>query len=264
MGIFGTRLIDKHTAEWQFEHFEILIRHLSHDLNMPDFEFHLPTRESFSDPDNPDAKYTGHNLAKFLLQKIKRQCGVPGIVFKLTPTAETKPEKIGGSVILQPTHKNTAAASYITRHNMYGEIEEEITYDRDMVNNPAQLVASFAHELSHCLHNRMLKHPEFEEEILYEMFTDLTAIYMGYGVFLANGRSNFSTDSDSWSSQHYGYLPESEIVFATALFMKIKDISVATPEPFLKPYLFKMLGKAFKQLDKKKDEIQHLKDLYYT
>ncbi|PHS41559.1 MAG: hypothetical protein COA91_01945 [Robiginitomaculum sp.] len=261
MGIFGGKLIDRHTAEWQFEHFEVLIKYLGRDLNMPDFVLHLPTRENFSDPDNPDAKHTGHQLAEFLLQKVKRQCGVGDIQIKLIPTQESKPEKLGGSVILQPVGKNAAVGRYIIRQNKHGETVEKITYDRDLTGDPSQLVATFAHELSHGLHNRMHNIPEFEEEILYEMFTDLTAIYLGYGVFIANGKSKFTTDSDSWSSQSIGYLSESEIIFATALFMKLKGVSLNIPKPFLKPHLFKMLGKAFKQLEKYKSEIEYLQGL---
>lgn len=258
MGLFGGALIDRHTAEWQFEHFEVLIKELSLALKMPNFALHLPTRENFSDPDNPHTIYEGHDLAKFLLQKVKRQCDVGEIRIKLTPTQESKPEKLGGSVILQPTDNNAAAGRYIMKHNAYGEIVEEITYDRDLTQDPAQMVATFAHELSHCLHNRMKNFPEFEEDILYEMFTDLTAVYLGYGIFMANGKSNFSTDSNSWSSQSFGYLPESELIFATALFMKLRDISINTPKPYLKPHLFKMLKKAFKQLDKNQSEVESL------
>lgn len=81
-------------------------------------------------------------------------------------------------------------------------------------------------------------------------------------MFIANGKSNFTTDSNSWSSQSVGYLPETEIIFATALFMKLRDISLNVPKPYLKPHLFKMLGKAFKQLGGYTSEVKNLQNLY--
>ena len=243
MGLFSSKLVDHDTAEWQLENFESLIRDLSLGLKMPKFAFHLPTNETFSDSANPHKKYEGHALAAFILQRVKEQCDMGGVVLTLSPTTENKPEFMSDSVVLQPTENNAAAGRYYLRADGRGNTKEGITYDRDLLNNPAQLVATFAHEMAHCIYNRMRKLPEFEEEILYEMYTDLTAVFLGYGVFLANGKSSFSSDNRGWSSQSVGYLSEAELVFATAIFMQIKDISIDVPKRYLKPHLHKMLRK---------------------
>ena len=261
MAFFRASLVDQHTAEWQFEHFEFLIIELSTGTGLSDAELQLPHKDNFTDTNNPAAKYEGHDLAEFLLSRVQEQCGI-NIKIKLTPTRENKPVKLGSSAVMQPLGKQDAAAGrYIVRQNNDGDIIEEITYDEDHMQDPAMLIGTFAHELSHCLHNRMKQIPEFEENILYEMFTDLTAVYLGYGVFLANGRSNSTSNNEGWSTNATGYLSESELIFATALFMRIKNISIDTPQPYLKPYLFKMLKKAMKQLGGYGNEIDFLRTL---
>ena len=57
-----------------------------------------------------------------------------------------------------------------------------------------------------------------------------------------------------------GYLPEADLIFATALFMAIKNIPLDVPKPFLKPRLQKMLSKAFKQLSKFESEVADLRN----
>ena len=261
MGIFGAKVVDKHTAEWQFEHYEILIRNFSTGPGLPEADLQLPKRENFLDTNNPEKVYEGDELAKFLLEKVKSQCGLEGTDVVLMPTKESKPEHIGGSVILQTQDTNAAAGRYIVEQKKDGNYRETITYDQDLVNNPAQLIATFAHELSHLLHNRAYELPTFDAEILYEMFTDLTAVYMGYGVFLANGRFSYESNGEMWGSKSTGYLPESELIFATAIFMKIKNLSTEQTKPFLKKHLQKMLVKAMRQLDTYAEEIQRLREL---
>ena len=100
------------------------------------------------------------------------------------------------------------------------------------------------------------------------MFTDLTAIYLGYGVFTANARFEFSqfqnSDTQGWRAGGAGYLPEADIIFGTALFMKIKNIPQERAIEHLKPRLRKMLKKAFKQLDGFQAEVDALRNFKPT
>ncbi len=135
---------------------------------------------------------------------------------------------------------------------------ETICYDLSLLDNPNNLIATFAHELSHALHNRCREPVDIEPE-LYELFTDLTAIYLGYGVFLANSRFDFQSTNIGWQASGAGYLPEADMVFALGIFMKVKNIDISIAEPYLKPNLSKMLKKAFKQLTRYEKNIDELK-----
>jgi len=168
------------------------------------------------------------------------------------------------SALVLPTDEffQTACGTYQLIPAKYGRPREIIKYDADLENRPAQMVATFAHELSHALHNRSHDPLDIEPE-LYELFTDLTAIYLGYGIFLANMRFEFSqfsnADTQGWQAQGAGYLPEADMIFATALFMTIKDIPMEAALPYLKPRLQKMLKKGFRQLERYSDEVEKLK-----
>ncbi len=100
------------------------------------------------------------------------------------------------------------------------------------------------------------------EPELYELFTDLTAIYLGYGIFLSNTRFEFSqftnSDTQGWQAQGAGYLPEADMAFATALFMRIKNIPFEYAAEHLKPRLARMLKKAFRQLEGYASEVEAL------
>lgn len=260
--MFGGKLVDKHIVDWQFDYFEWLIDNYSSAAGLPDSELWLPIPEHFGSED-PAYKPEGPELAQFTFDRIKTQCGFgPDTIIDLVATDESKPQALGGVAMVQ-TDGNGACGRYFFSESMYGNKREKITYDRDLEANPTGLIATFAHELSHALHNRSKDNLEIDPE-LYELFTDLTAVYLGYGVFLSNSRFEFSaysgTTLQGWQAQGAGYLPEADLIFATALFMKLKNTPIETALPHLKPRLCKMLKKAFKQLSKYDNEIAALRN----
>jgi len=264
LGLFSPRLVDDEVADWQFENYEWLIRNFSRETALQDSELWLPIAEHFSPNNKSGQPLAGRVLAKFLFKTVKIQCGFSvNDEFRLIPTIESKPQSLGGVAMVQ-THEDGACGRYMIDKNEDGSYSETITYDSDLEDNPNQLVATFAHEISHALHNRS-KEPLDIEPQLYELLTDLTAVYLGYGVFIANSRFSFSQmsshDVQGWQASGAGYLPEADIIFATAIFMAIKNIPYETAASHLKPNLRKMLKKANKQLSKYQDEIDELRAL---
>ena len=255
--MFRRKLVDTEVAEWQFDWFAWLIDNFSTGAGLPDSRLYLPTDQEFLAPNGQLKTRAGR-----LFYVLKRQCGFnEGDIFDLEPQAG-RPESVLGGLAMVETQGQTACGTYQLIPANYGRPREIIKYDAGLENNPAQLIATFAHELSHALHNRAAEPLDVEPE-LYELFTDLTAIYLGYGIFLANTRFEFSqftnADTQGWQAQGAGYLPEADMVFATALFMVIKDIPMETALPYLKPRLQKMLKKAFRQLGRHADEVERLK-----
>jgi hypothetical protein len=255
--MFSRRLIDVEVAEWQFDGFAWLIDNFSSGSNLPDSPLFLPTPEYF-----PNVNWTARTYAGRIFDLVKSQCGFnEGDIFDLEPQSGRPEASLGGLAMVE-TRGQTACGTYQMIPAKYGKPREIIKYDAGLENTPAQLVATFAHELSHALHNRSHQDLDIEPE-LYELFTDLTAIYLGYGVFLANTRFEFSqftnADTQGWQAQGAGYLPEADMVFGTALFMKIKDLPMETALPHLKPRLRKMLKKAYRQLDGHEDEVMALR-----
>ena len=104
-----------------------------------------------------------------------------------------------------------------------------ITYHPDRVNDPMSLVATFAHELAH-YRTVGFSEPPPDGWGVWEHATDLAAVFLGFGLFLANSRFNFSQFSDGqtmgWQWQQQGYLSEPEILHMHA----IRCVLLGTPE----------------------------------
>jgi hypothetical protein len=75
---------------------------------------------------------------------------------------------------------------------------------------------------------------------------------MGFGVFLANARFQMEPFSDGamqgWRMGHSGYLPEADLIFALALFLRAKEFQADDACRSLKPHLAGLLRRAMKQL----------------
>lgn len=258
MKFFKSHLVDTEVAEWQFEYFACLIENFSSGVGLPDSELWLPIPEHF--PAWEDAEVSRGTLSEHIFYLVKEQCGFnESTIFDLVGAKTNKGELLQGGAMIKVSG-NVACGTYQYEEKKYGQPTETITYDSDMEANPLQLIATFAHELSHALHNRSREPIDIEPE-LYELFTDLTAVYLGYGVFLANSRFDVSSNTLGWQTQGAGYLPERDLVFATALFMAIKKIPSEVALSHLKPRLGKMLHKAVKQLSEYENEINDLRNL---
>ena len=128
-----------------------------------------------------------------------------------------------------------------------------ITYKPSLIGQPIQLVATLAHELSHYLTATAQEPPPGGWEN-WEFATDITATFLGFGIFMANSAFNFrqysNAESQGWQSNTSGYLSEQEHIYALAIFLKLKQLPISHALVHLKPHLRKFLKKADKELDK--------------
>jgi hypothetical protein len=138
-----------------------------------------------------------------------------------------------------------------------------IHYHPKLLTEPDALAATFAHELSHYVLSSMEMSPGGEE--MHEHATDCTAVFLGFGIFLANSARQFSQFQEGlmggWSSSSSGYLSERSLVTATALFVRTFGHDPDIAERSLKPYLAKDFRKAIKHIDWKYPDLAgHLAD----
>lgn len=77
-----------------------------------------------------------------------------------------------------------------------GEEQFEITIDRAGLDSPMGLVGTMAHELAHLrlLGESRIKHTVYDNELL----TDLTVVFFGLGIFLANVPRNWDSQYKKW------------------------------------------------------------------
>lgn len=167
----------------------------------------LPTKEFF------DLEFTGtEEDADFILLQL-------GKYFKVDTSRiilDFYIQKAQGSEkgMMIKNEDGGAAGLYIQQKGKF-----QIMIEMQQLNNPASLIATIAHELSHyvLIGQKGIYLPGEENEWL----TDLLAIAYGFGVFLGNTKFTFqqwqSGDGwGGWSSSATGYLPQQVIAYALA------------------------------------------------
>lgn len=147
-----------------------------------------------------------------------------------------------------------------------GEVQPEavITYNPAELQRPQALVATFAHELAHYLgFNALVPPPGGEEQ--WEPATDLLAVYLGFGIFLANSAIQFepfsAVTSQGWQSRKLGYLSEFELVYCLALFCTLKGIAREQVVPHLKDTVVEVYDNAIADLRRHIKAVQELREL---
>ena len=122
-----------------------------------------------------------------------------------------------------------------------------ITYDPELENDQQALVATFAHELGHYLMATAASAPPGGWE-LQELHTDLAAVYLGFGIFMANSAWSFgqfqSAGMIGWSSRTQGYLSEVALVSALAIFQRLIGRDPVEAAPYLEDHLRKEVRRA--------------------
>lgn len=134
-----------------------------------------------------------------------------------------------------------------------------ITYNPAITSSPNQLVATFAHELAHYLTGTCQEPPPGGWEN-WEFATDIAAVFLGFGIFMANSAFNFKqytdVDSQGWSASRSGYLSEAEFAFALGIFIKLQEIDPDEVYPYLDLNIKSMVKKSLSELSESQSYVE--------
>lgn len=217
-------------------------------------ELVLPLPGYFSfDADTPEAR------AEQIFRRTAVYCGVADWDVDLTPFDRNRPHEVGTFWHLRPAADAPAGTFSLSPDSN----RPQISYASDLIETPVVLIATFANEISHLV-LMTRERPDWMGEAEEELVTDLFAVYLGFGVFLANSAFQFdqssSFDRQGWSSSRLGYLSEDTLLFAIAMFLAVQrqsEIEVTA----LKPGLRKRFDKARKQVAALSTEVTELRNL---
>jgi hypothetical protein len=232
-------LLDADTMKWHVDNACWLIRQIGKMPMGRDSRLVLPSKGYFT------ADGEGHAFAEAVFDQVKAYAGMADWPVHLVSDVDTYKHQRGD--LIQAASRNTPLGVFMRDH----ENGVAISYAPKLLKVPGNLIATFAHELSHYLiHSIPFDLPwENDEE---EFLTDQTACLLGFGIFLANSAVNFEQWSNSgagtkgWSRSRIGYLPEADLIFDTALFLTWKGNDATAALPCLKPYLADQLKRAMK------------------
>jgi hypothetical protein len=138
--------------------------------------------------------------------------------------------------------------------------------EADQLSQPEGIVGAMCHEIAHAWRNyHRLEHWEHDLE---ERLTDLSTIYLGFGVLTVNASYRYRATSDSdlssrSSHQQLGYLSPQEMSFLLAVQIVARDLSKTERKviiSFLEPNQRAYVKEAIRHLEKQREQLlQELK-----
>jgi hypothetical protein len=235
-------VLDPDDEEWQLETWRWLLGHFGglDDLRLSPLV--TPSRAFF-----PPTEATGHARAEHIFGLVKQHADMAEWHCQLAAQPRRPQIQVGELAALK-FDGGHAAGTFGLDGN-----EVVITYDPATLDDPAALVATLAHELAHYRLATLPELPPGGAEMV-EFTTDLTTVYLGFGLFGANCAFQFQQFqgvlSQGWSSSRQGYLSENEWSFALAVFCALRSEPIEAAKPFLKDHLFTGMRKAAAYLDR--------------
>jgi hypothetical protein len=239
MGLFGPRLpVDAEELEFQLATFKWLALEFGGAERAP---LVLPTSEYF-----PAAAGQGSGRIETLFGHVRRAAGMAGWPCELRPGREDRPTQVGLALLLRHEGAPAPCGTFqVTGAD--GKPKVVITYNPSLAADTPAMIATFAHELGHYLMSTAKTAPP-GGWALHELHTDLAAVWLGFGIFLANSARSFSQFQSAgemgWSSRTQGYLSEGALVTALVIFQRLRGADPLAPAPWLKDYLRKDLKHA--------------------
>jgi hypothetical protein len=160
-----------------------------------------------------------------MLAHVLRYAGAPSLQVQLVASRQSaRYNQDGLGLRVQP--KSTAAGTY--RRAAFDWLACEITYDASLLAIPADLIAVLAHEVAHAVLDFGAGRPPPGDRDFEEMRTDFTAIFLGFGFYLAqfraDGRISSPEAAREWKKLFMYYMNLREICFATALFCVVRGV----------------------------------------
>ncbi|MGI5310670.1 hypothetical protein [Rheinheimera sp. WS51] len=241
-GLFKPKpILSQEDTDFQIATFKWLLTHFGGEHFYQETQLILPTRDYF-----PAAVKSANEAALETFNTVKKYAGMETWPCKLEAQEQDIDARVAPTVFIENLPGSPNGTFEITESK-----EVVITYNPALVKNPTQLVATYAHELAHYLTGTVPEPPP-GGWVNWEFATDITATFLGFGVFMANSTFNFrqftEVGSQGWQASRSGYLTEAEHVFSLALFLGLKGLPVQAALPYLKPNLKRLLRRAVRYL----------------
>ena len=249
LGLFRSRLpIGRDEYDWLLAVFAWLVQGVDRDKAYREARTILPSKDFF-----PPSRLEGHARAVELFGQVRAHAGMEGWPCELIAGEAERETRIAPGHALK--HEYSAPGGTFG-HDGAGYV---ITYNPSALARPADLVATFAHELSHYLIHADGSMPPGGAE-LEEHATDVTAVFLGFGVFMANGAKNFAqfqNEAESgWEMRRLGYLSEEALTAALAMFVRMAGEDASAAEAALKTYLRGVFRGTLKVLDREYPDLR--------
>lgn len=230
--------IDPEIKDWIVETVTWLLRNLGGHDEFRQTVIVTPTNDFF-----PPKDLSGHSMAHHVLECTKSLARIQDWPCELEQQDDDLPDSIA---LTTPIVHAQSSPSGTFSIGPDGRNIPIISYHPKLLKDPQALVATFAHELAHYITATIEEPPPGGWENT-EPATDITAVFLGFGIFLANSAFGFSQFGDvlsqGWSWQRQGYLPETELLYGHALISVLLKADPEITTAHLKPSLVRPFKK---------------------
>ncbi|MES4793121.1 MAG: hypothetical protein C4321_09200 [Chloroflexota bacterium] len=240
-------------VEWLFATTRWLLESFGHD---PAFHRRLvtPTEEDF-----PITATGGHELAVQVFGMVQRHAGLSSWPCRLESQGDVDTSEWLRDIGQGHLEQKGAAGTFSRRE------EVVITYSERQLGDLDGLIATFAHELSHYLLFSAPTPPPGGPKAL-EPATDVGAVFLGFGIFLANTAFRFDQFNTAtgygWSASRLGYLGDQALAYTLAIFLSLRGESSKVALRSLRPNPAAYFKAALKDLARRRaEEVARLREL---
>lgn len=248
-------LLSDENEIFQIETYKWLLSHFGGVDFYNETKLILPTEEYF-----PLKFKEPEEATKYTFEQVKKYSGLEKWPCKLEIQEEDPELLVGDLLMVQGVENNPHGTFTINENN-----EAVITYNPKLASDPTQMVSTFSHELAHYLTSTAPEPPPGGWEN-WEFATDITATFLGFGIFQANSVFNFQQyqgiGTQGWQTTGGGYLSETEQSYSLAIFLMLKEISPEIAYPYCDGNIKVLLKNALKEIENK-DFINELRKVEY-
>lgn len=244
-------LLEADSAEWMFETFAWALTHFDRVEFFKRSRLIQPTNDFF-----PGRVDNVHAKAENIFQHSLNYAGL-----KHWPLTLQAPEHF------QNTAPQPLRLEHVQRQSgdtlLPATASDEklfLSYNPQQTLKPEDLASSFAHGFSQHLVMQSQQLPPGGADYFSEA-TEVVGIFMGFGIMFANSAYTFRGGCGSCyngAANRQATLSENEVVFALALYCRLKGIATKDATRHLKNHLKGAYKKAIKQIDSQPEQLEKL------
>lgn len=248
-------VLDAETVDWMFDCFAWGLRNLDAGVFNNETILVTPTNEHF-----PGSESSVQGMAQLILDQVKGYAGVKHWPCRLVDANSISSLQPASLLLDGPLRGAAGKVPAVVDESRY----LPIPYNVDSMRDPEVLIANYAHVLAHYLAS-LVEEPPPGGEQNWPHVTELLAVFMGFGLMMAN--SAYTAKIRSCSScaspavERTNYLSQYDISYALAIFCGLKDIAPKTVLPHLKKTLRPFYKKAYKEVMAQAERLERLKVL---
>ncbi|WOH37998.1 hypothetical protein RI844_01825 [Thalassotalea fonticola] len=239
-----TPLLDNATKDWILDTFAWALSEFDLNVFKQDSQLILPIYEFY-----PGKVNSIEEMAQSVFEHTLKYAGMQHWPIKLVSPNKYQPTAMA-KLSFKDGMRGAQSQVINTDYSEQNNSEILVSYNPSQINQPQDLVASFAQAFAAILIAQRGVSPPGGEEFMPQAM-DLLACFMGFGVMFANTAYQFKGGCGSCYNKYANRqvaLPEQEMIYCLALFSTLKSIPAKQVTTHLKSHLRSDFKKAMKEL----------------